>query len=152
MRPPNHIPCSPAEATVAVLGEATFERKKKAISPWLDPTMDEWFTTDQLTRYGATFYKPVPNPPENTRELTEEELANPYAVDGYLWRTDGIWERSRWAFDVFRSEPWRCRVAIEKKVVAWTAEEAIDPFGWVAHFATKELRDRAVAEANGRES
>ena len=74
MRPPNHMPCSPDEATVAVLGDARFNRN--VYGTWTETMTSTWHTLSALTRYGASFYKPVPNPPENTRELTEEEMAS----------------------------------------------------------------------------
>ena len=144
MRPVDHMPCSPYDATVATLGEAVFTQR--AVLYWGDGNFI--FATDQIANYGASFWKPVPNPPENTRELTEEEMASG-DLTCWLLTIKGSWRHGEWAPRLYTDEPWRCRVPIEAKVVA-VKHNHDEGFLFEAYFDTEELRDRAVKEANER--
>lgn len=62
-RPPNHMPCPADEATVAVLGESKFVRHAIVRHMWFDEL--NCLSQADLTRYGATFYKPVQIPLES---------------------------------------------------------------------------------------
>ena len=145
MRPPDHMPADPDDATVATLGDVKFIRNW-AKTIWIDQdNLHQQIQYDAFTRYGASFWKKVPTPPGGTRELTEEEWKAKTFV-GWILRDDGSWVRGKWDTDGMpQDEPWRCRVPIEKKVVAWP-----EPNPQYAYFDTEELRDRAVIEANER--
>lgn len=156
-RPPDHMPYSPDDATVATLGDAVFKRKP-IFGPcrWHDDSADLWISYDQLTRYGASFWGPVPTLPENTRELTEEEWSNPTYRSFFAgWK---LGESGGWTLAPDNcstpDEPWRCRVLIAQKVVAFSLHgiPSIRQDGdcYLASFDHEEDRDRAVKEANER--
>jgi len=129
----NYQQCPLRDATVATLGDATFENARPgSIQPWIEKHIrNEWFTTEQLQCYGATFWKPiVPEP--GYRLVEDHERVGPKPKGcRYFW--EGSWFDAAIGSSVW-DDPVTYAVPI-KQVVAWVGLGLSPKTMYVATFA-----------------
>ena len=142
----NHQQCPPEDATIAKLGDATFECESDGGCDWYDATAGAFIATDTLIRYGATFWKPI-TPEPGYRLLTDEECQGKKPRGLKFCDAVGPWITSnlgQWYDHYTYAVP-------VKQVVAFACGVAYNSEWHMAKFQTPELRDRAVHDANERE-
>lgn len=144
----NHQQTDPEDATIAKLGDATFERIDIHDNTWIDTGSNRTLYTDTLIRYGATFWKKiVPEP--GYRLVEDHERVGEKPKGCRVLCKDGSWNIS-YAVEWVNNDTYAVPI---KQVVARRATDTIPdclPM-FAAWFATEELRDRAVRDANERE-
>lgn len=145
----NHQQHDPQTADIATLGDATFQRNDFTSCPWIERPIVRFHRTEELIRYGATFWKPIE--PEPGYRLVEDHERVGEKPEGCRCSSSGV----RWV-DAFSDSPWEDNLTYVvpiKQVVAWKPSDC-SPSNinmYAAYFANQKDRDRAVRDANERE-